>query len=67
MRECLNLIYLAASQQADGGFAQNFWINGEPYWQGVQLGHYELAAGHDVQPFIEAMEAFASDTGMLPE
>lgn len=31
------LIYLAASQQADGGFPQNFWINGEPYWQGIQL------------------------------
>ncbi len=31
------LIYLAASQQADGGFPQNFWINGEPYWRGIQL------------------------------
>jgi glucoamylase len=31
------LIYLAASQQEDGGFAQNFWINGEPYRRGVQL------------------------------
>ena len=31
------LIYLACSQQADGGFAQNFWIDGRPYWQGVQL------------------------------
>ena len=31
------LIYLAASQQPDGGFAQNFWINGEPYWRGIQL------------------------------
>lgn len=31
------LIYLAASQQADGGFAQNFWINGDPYWTGIQL------------------------------
>ncbi|MHB8568470.1 MAG: glycoside hydrolase family 15 protein [Nitrososphaerales archaeon] len=31
------LIYLAASQQEDGGFAQNFWIDGEPYWKGVQL------------------------------
>jgi len=31
------LIYLAASQRADGGFAQNFWVNGEPYWQGIQL------------------------------
>ncbi|HXR96857.1 MAG TPA: glycoside hydrolase family 15 protein [Terriglobales bacterium] len=31
------LIYLATSQHADGGFAQNFWINGTPYWQGIQL------------------------------
>jgi glucoamylase len=31
------LIYLACSQQPDGGFHQNFWINGEPYWRGVQL------------------------------
>jgi len=31
------LIYLACSQQADGGFAQNFWLNGDPYWQGIQL------------------------------
>ncbi|MDF2626348.1 MAG: glycoside hydrolase 15-related [Symbiobacteriaceae bacterium] len=31
------LIYLAGSQQADGGFPQNFWINGEPHWRGIQL------------------------------
>lgn len=31
------LIYLAASQQADGGFPQNFWLDGTPYWNGVQL------------------------------
>ena len=31
------LIYLACSQQADGGFPQNFWIDGTPYWQGIQL------------------------------
>jgi glucoamylase len=31
------LIYLACSQQPDGGFHQNFWIDGEPYWRGVQL------------------------------
>lgn len=31
------LIYLAASQQPDGGFPQNFWIDGTPYWQGIQL------------------------------
>jgi len=31
------LIYLNVSQQEDGGFAQNFWIDGHPYWRGVQL------------------------------
>jgi glucoamylase len=31
------LIYLAASQNPDGSFAQNFWIDGRPYWTGVQL------------------------------
>jgi glucoamylase len=31
------LIYLACSQRDDGGFPQNFWIDGEPYWNGIQL------------------------------
>lgn len=31
------LVYLTASQREDGGFAQNFWVNGEPYYQGIQL------------------------------
>ncbi|HEX4046301.1 MAG TPA: glycoside hydrolase family 15 protein, partial [Elusimicrobiota bacterium] len=31
------LIYLAAAQRPDGGFYQNFWIDGEPFWRGVQL------------------------------
>ena len=31
------LIYLAVSQREDGGFYQNFWIDGRPHWQGIQL------------------------------
>ena len=31
------LIYLAITQREDGGFYQNFWIDGDPYWTGVQL------------------------------
>jgi glucoamylase len=31
------LIYLACSQRPDGGFPQNFWIDGKPYWSGIQL------------------------------
>jgi glucoamylase len=32
-----SLVYLACSQHPDGGFSQNFWIDGTPYWIGVQL------------------------------
>ncbi len=31
------LVYLACSQRPDGSFAQNFWVNGNPYWGGIQL------------------------------
>jgi glucoamylase len=31
------LIYLSASQLPDGRFPQNFWIDGTPYWGGIQL------------------------------
>ena len=32
-----------------------------------ERGHYELAAGHDVRPFLSAMERFSNGTGLLPE
>jgi glucoamylase len=32
-----SLIYLAAAQLPDGGFYQNFWIDGNPFWRGIQL------------------------------
>ena len=31
------LIYLSVAQRPDGGFPQNFWIDGRSYWQGIQL------------------------------
>ena len=31
------LVYLICAQQPDGGFSQNFWVNGAPYWSGSQL------------------------------
>ncbi len=37
-----SLVYLAASQRPDGGFAQNFWIDGQPVWPGVQLDEVAL-------------------------
>jgi glucoamylase len=32
-----------------------------------ERGHYELAAGRDPRPFLEALEQFANSGGMLPE
>jgi glucoamylase len=32
-----------------------------------ERAHYELAAGHDVRPYIQAIEGFSSRGGMLPE
>lgn len=31
------LIWLACIQQADGSFPQNSWMDGTPYWKGIQL------------------------------
>lgn len=51
--------------------------NGDPYdgagvgraWPLLtgERGHYELAAGREALPYIEAMERFANAGGMLPE
>ncbi len=29
--------YLFSRQREDGSFAQNFWVDGRPYWHGLQL------------------------------
>jgi len=65
------LIYLACTQKTDGGFPQNFWVNGEPYWSGMQLDEtafpillaYRLwklkALGDfDALPFVERAAGF---------
>jgi glucoamylase len=31
------LVYLMATQQADGHWLQNQWLGGKPFWQGIQL------------------------------
>jgi glucoamylase len=65
------LVYLACSQHADGSFAQNFWIDGTPYWSGMQLDevafpillawrlwkHGELQ-NFEVFPFVERAAGF---------
>lgn len=38
-----SLAYLATSQASDGGFPQNFHVNGRAFWSGVQLDEVALA------------------------
>ncbi|HLI78477.1 MAG TPA: glycoside hydrolase family 15 protein, partial [Candidatus Binataceae bacterium] len=59
--------YDGYGQQDDGG-AFTTYGRGRP-WPLLtgERGHYELAAGRDVQVYIRAMEGFANPTGLLPE
>ena len=65
------LVYLACTQQANGGFAQNFWIDGTAYWSGIQLDEVAFPimlawrlwkvdglGNFDVLPFVEAAASF---------
>lgn len=65
------LVYLACTQSPDGSFAQNFWINGTPYWTGTQLDEVAFPMmlawrlwdqdeldNFDVFPFIERAAGF---------
>ena len=60
------LIYLASTQKTDGGFSQNFWVDGTPYWGGMQLDEtafpmvlawrlwkQDALGSFDVFPFVE--------------
>jgi glucoamylase len=65
------LVYLACTQHPDGGFAQNFWIDGTPYWSGIQLDEVAFpimlawrlwkAGGlgnFDIVPFVTSASGF---------
>lgn len=34
---CRALLYLMATQEADGHWPQNMWLDGTPYWNGIQM------------------------------
>jgi glucoamylase len=65
------LVYLACTQRPDGSFAQNFWIDGTPYWTGIQLDEVAFPiilawrlwkldglGSFEVFPFVERAAAF---------
>jgi glucoamylase len=64
------LIFLAVSQHEDGGFAQNFWVNGDAYWTGIQLDEvafpillawrlFSEEGLHDFDPYTSVRRAAA--------
>src|SRR5579863_5449487 len=71
------LIYLACTQRPDGGFPQNFWVDGSPYWSGIQLDEvafpiilaYRLAqsgvtmGAFDPYPMVLAAARYLIDKG----
>jgi glucoamylase len=65
------LVYLACTQHPDGGFSQNFWIDGTPYWSGIQLDEVafpiilawrlwklDALGGFDILPFVTRAASF---------
>jgi glucoamylase len=54
--------------QQDDGSGFIYFGRGRP-WPLLtgERGHYEFAAGRDIQPYIRAMESFATATRLLPE
>jgi glucoamylase len=57
----------AYGQREDGGPFQGSGYGHAWLMLTGERGHYELAAGRDVQPYIRAKERFASSTKLLPE
>lgn len=54
-------------QREDGGPFEGWGIGRAwPLLTG-ERGHYELAAGRDVGPYLRALESFANSCGLLPE
>ncbi|MCA9158426.1 MAG: hypothetical protein KDA72_08875, partial [Planctomycetales bacterium] len=65
------LLYLASTQNGDGGFSQNCWIDGRPYWSGIQLDEVaypillawklkqaDALANYDPYPMVRSAAAY---------
>jgi glucoamylase len=71
--------YLQAVQEQDGHWPQNYWIDGRPYWNGVQMGECALpillvdlvwregalpeAELHNLWPMVERAAGFVVTNG----
>ncbi|AUW93894.1 glucan 1,4-alpha-glucosidase [Sulfobacillus thermotolerans] len=76
-----SLFFLMATQQANGSWPQNFWLDGQPYWKGSQLDEtafpillaYRLEqmdamrTGEDLYPMVRRALAYICQTGPVTE
>src|SRR2546426_569903 len=46
------LRYLQATQEPDGHWSQNMWLDGTPYWQGIQMGETADAWNASVERWL---------------
>ena len=74
------LIYLMTTQEADGHWPQNMWIDGVPYWRGIQLDETALPilladalrrsgdlAGLGVWPMVKRAAGFIARNGPVTQ
>ncbi len=77
------LDYLRATQEADGSWPQNMWVDGNPYWHGIQLdetafpillvdlirreGRVDAAAMADFWPMVRRAAGFIVRNGPVTE
>lgn len=70
------LTFLAATQEEDGHWPQNMWLDGSPYWSGIQLDEtgfpilladllrrFDALAGFDPWPMVRRAAAYLALTG----
>jgi glucoamylase len=76
-----SLFFLMATQQSDGSWPQNFWLDGQPYWPGSQLDETAfpvllayrleqmdaLRAGEDVFPMVRKALTYICQTGPVTQ
>lgn len=75
------LLFLMATQRQDGSWAQNFWLDGTPFWQGSQLDEtafplhlaYHLQRANmlhpedDVYPMVKKALGYLARTGPVTQ
>lgn len=76
-----SLLFLMATQRTDGSWAQNFWLDGTPYWDGSQLDETAfpihlafrlqqldaMRPGEDPYPMVKKAMAFLVQAGPVTQ